>query len=164
MTAMPFDEAKFWARAEPEPNSGCLLWPGAHTASGYGLVPFPVRGKLQGTHRMAYRLAKGEIPQGMFVCHRCDTKACMNPDHLFLGTQFDNMRDAVSKGIMDPGRPGRSKTACKHGHEYTAATTIYRRKRSGVVTRSCRTCRNAQHRLVMRKRRSKKNGGSGMAA
>jgi len=53
--------------------------------------------------RVAYRVWKGAIPDGMFVCHTCDVKRCINPDHLWLGTNRDNIKDAISKGV--PIRP-----------------------------------------------------------
>jgi len=79
----------------PEPNSGCWLWLGALNAKGYGLIR--VAGKTELAHRMSYRRYRGEVPVGLCVLHRCDVPACINPDHLFLGTQTDNMRDMSSK-------------------------------------------------------------------
>lgn len=58
---------------------------------GYGYIN--MGGKNTRAHRVAYEFHKGPIPAGMFVCHTCDMPACVNPDHLYLGTQFDNMRD-----------------------------------------------------------------------
>lgn len=80
-----------------EPNSGCWLWNGhANTGSGYGLVTY---GRRQvGAHRVSYLLSVGPIPRGMFVCHHCDVRLCIRPDHLFVGTQVDNMADCRRKG------------------------------------------------------------------
>jgi len=77
------------------PN-GCLLWTGAKSHSGHGQVY--VDGKLDRTHRVAWTLAKGSIPEGLCVLHRCDTPACVKVDHLFLGTQSENMQDMMQKG------------------------------------------------------------------
>lgn len=83
------------ANTIPEPNTGCLLWL-AGSSRGYGVLTINYKAKQ--AHRLAYELNHGPIPVGLFVCHRCDTPACCNPDHLFLGTQRDNVRDSVSKG------------------------------------------------------------------
>ena len=80
--------------------SGCLEWTGWRHPRGYGKMTVHVDGKQTGrlTHRVAWELANGPIPEGMLVCHRCDNPSCCNPDHLFLGTDVDNMRDAREKG------------------------------------------------------------------
>lgn len=92
---------EFSPRVVCEPNSGCWLWAGSRTAGGYGAVKIGGRhGKSRYTHRLSYELNCGPIPVGAVVCHRCDTPACCNPDHLFLGSQGDNVRDAYAKGRM----------------------------------------------------------------
>jgi len=83
-------EAKF-TKAE-----GCWLWHGATAPGGYG--SFGVPGRTTVAHRVAYELYVGTIPEGTFVLHKCDTPACVNPDHLFLGSHQDNMRDKWAKG------------------------------------------------------------------
>ncbi len=73
----------------------CWLWQATKNGDGYGR--FKLGGRLQGAHRVAYFLYKGEIPSGMCVLHRCDTPACVRPDHLFLGTQRENIHDMEKK-------------------------------------------------------------------
>jgi hypothetical protein len=90
---------RFHDKALPEPNSGCWLWIGAVKEFGYGVIGLGRR--EQGTakaHRVAYELYCGPIPAGQNVLHRCDNPSCVNPEHLFLGSLSDNMKDCVSKG------------------------------------------------------------------
>lgn len=89
----------FWALVEMSP-AGCWLWTGRVGTTGYGL--FPLGSIHIKAHRAAYALVY-EDPGEMFVCHHCDNPLCVRPDHLFLGTNNDNINDAVSKGRMHPG-------------------------------------------------------------
>lgn len=87
----------------PEPNSGCLLWLRGVTKFGYGWVR--ANGAARLAHRVSYELANGPIPAGMCILHKCDVPACINPDHLRLGTQIDNIADMRAKGRSSDGRP-----------------------------------------------------------
>lgn len=75
---------------------GCLEWQGTLAANGYGQTKWNY--KFYSVHRLAWVLEFGPIPEGMFVCHRCDNPKCFNVDHLFLGTPSENTRDSIRKG------------------------------------------------------------------
>jgi hypothetical protein len=94
---------RFFAGFCPEALSGCWLWDGpALSGRPYGVISIGSRdrGMRLLAHRVAFLLSHGPIPARMFVCHKCDVPACVNPDHLFLGTQRDNMRDCQRKGRL----------------------------------------------------------------
>ena len=81
------------------PFSGCWIFLGATNEAGYGIVGTGARGMPNDrAHRITYRHFNGAIPAGMFVCHVCDVPSCCNPDHLFLGTNQDNVNDMIRKG------------------------------------------------------------------
>lgn len=83
-------------RSMPEPMSGCWLWLGYACHNGYGRVRF--EGKSWLAHRVAWFAHHGPIPEGMHLCHKCDNPGCINPAHMFVGTQADNVRDMIRKG------------------------------------------------------------------
>jgi hypothetical protein len=74
----------------------CWHWMGVRNTFGYGRMTY--EGRSQVAHRLSYRAFVGEIPEGLSVLHRCDNRACINPEHLWLGTYSDNMRDCIAKG------------------------------------------------------------------
>lgn len=89
---------RFWSKVERS-DEGCWLWQAGTLKFGYGMFSMPGHdGRPVLAHRIAYMLTYGEIPEGLNVLHRCDVPPCVRPDHLFLGTQGDNVRDMYAKG------------------------------------------------------------------
>lgn len=126
-------------------SNGCLEWTSGVDDRGYGQIS--VDGKHAKTHRLAWMLANGPIPEGLFVLHRCDNPPCAQteategyPDgHLFLGTHSVNMADMITKGRGN----NQKKTHCPQGHEYTETNTYVLPSRPRA--RYCRTCINIRH-------------------
>lgn len=101
-TQRPIKE-RFWEKVDKKGDEDCWEWQGArHTLKQkYGEIWH--NGKMKGAHRIAWLLTHGEISNGLYVCHHCDNGLCVNPTHLFLGTQKDNMLDASKKGRIARG-------------------------------------------------------------
>jgi hypothetical protein len=87
---------RFWAKVKRNAPDACWPWVGVILGNGYGsLTAF---NKADTAHRVSWMLANGPIPTGLFVCHKCDVRSCVNPAHLFIGTAKDNTRDMIAKG------------------------------------------------------------------
>lgn len=99
---------RFWDSVHKARN-GCWNWMGAINTDGYGTFNF--YGENKRAHRFSYELHRGPIPQGLFCCHHCDNRRCVNPAHLFLGTALDNIQDMHRKGRANPPRGARAAAA-----------------------------------------------------
>ena len=139
--------AKFFWRHVFKTHS-CWFWIGAQYPSGYGMFRFPGESP-NGAHVAAWRFTRGEIPKRMLVCHTCDTKQCVNPKHLFLGTYKTNNEDSARKG-SNPGFRKCFTIRCMRGHLLRGGN-LYVHALSGK--RGCKICRDrARIRFVERKR------------
>ncbi len=116
----------------PVTESGCWIWVGASVEAGYGVIR--IDGKNRRAHRISYECYVGEIPEGLIIRHKCDVVSCINPDHLELGTQTDNVADRDKRG-----RHGNNKiTHCPKGHPYSGDNLYMNGKR-----RCCVICSRA---------------------
>lgn len=144
---------RFLTHIFPVTESGCWIWMAGVYGPGYGKFYF--MGHDQGAHRVAWKLFRGPIPDGMCVLHRCDVRSCVNPNHLFLGTKKENAMDMVSKG-----RSGAKYwDVCAKGHSNWRKTTKRRVCVTCISERSkvsrCTPEYRTQHAAAERQRRQR---------
>lgn len=113
---------RFWSKVDRSGGrDACWEWRACKNKSGYGR--FGVASKVVLAHRAAYELMHAQSPGSLFVCHRCDNPACVNPTHLFIGTQADNVRDMRAKGRWKP-LPPRDNKGERHGMSKLSAGDV----------------------------------------
>ena len=122
------------SRIERIPFSGCWLWTGAVVKDGYGQVS--IGGTFKRAHRVVFEMLGGAIPAGAYLLHRCDVPACVNPAHLYVGTQKRNVADCIERGRFRSGVHNAAKTHCKRGHELNEANTGHH----ATGHRFCKAC------------------------
>lgn len=105
----------------PGKANECWEFDGSRHDFGYGLMR--IEGKMVGAHRIAYTVGKGPIPQGKYVLHKCDNPPCCNPDHLYAGTQLNNVRDrnVRNRTAKGPGRAALQRKICRRGSDHQDA-------------------------------------------
>ncbi len=104
----PTPKERFWSKVNK--TDTCWEWIGVKNKDGYGITE--INRKTYRAHRASWEIHYGEIPKGMYVCHHCDNPPCINPNHLFLGTQKDNIHDMLKKERR-PSRKGEKNYSAK---------------------------------------------------
>ena len=140
---MSNDDERFWSKVDVSHPLGCWMWTAAQNGRGYG--KFVAGSRTKGTrrfvlaHRYAYELLRGPIPDGMHIDHLCQVRGCVNPDHLEVVDNGENLRRSQNTFA---GRHARARS-CPQGHPYVG-DNLYLCPKTG--SRMCRTCRRERNR------------------
>jgi len=123
----------------------CWVWTGHRNRQQYGAVYWNKTSCR--AHRVVYEILVGKIPPGKLICHKCDNPPCVNPDHLFVGTQVENIQDSLKKGR----HANKIKTHCRRGHEYNEENTKIKPANGHRVCIECRKISRNALRKIRRK-------------
>jgi hypothetical protein len=146
--------ARFEEKYMPEPNSGCWLWMAHINKWGYGEIWDNDEQHNRLAHRVSFTLHGGTVHNELLVCHTCDNPCCVNPAHLFIGTNLDNAKDRETKGRgkhikgTQPNHANTRKTHCIHGHLFDEINTYLTKEGS----RQCKPCTRGRERARRRLR------------
>lgn len=144
----PLQHLKFWARVVRGTDAQCWTWFGALGSHGYGVFSLG-KFNLQNAHRVAWRALRGPLPEGLSIDHLCRNRRCVNPSHMELVTNVENVMRGESFSAVNA-----RKTHCQRGH-LLAGDNLESMKNGA---RSCRICHNETHRIAVKKRRARKSG------
>lgn len=125
---------RFWSKVNK--TESCWVWTACKTKLGYG--QFGISNVVYYAHRVAYELVRGRIPDGMVIDHLCRNPSCVNPAHLDVVTQSENIKRGVAHSNYS--KTMRAKTHCKNGHEFNERNTYF--KPNG--NRNCKTCQKSR--------------------
>jgi hypothetical protein len=137
----PNDIKRFWSKVTVRKEKECWEWKTGFFDTGYGA--FYLEGQNRGAHRVSLEIALGrKLKKDEQACHTCDNLKCVNPNHLFVGTQSDNMKDMANKKRGKNQFSGRD--ACSNGHKYVEGSFRITIRKNGTKETICRECEKAR--------------------